>query len=248
LSAIAYADAGSFIRCRINIFTHHYIFTFFPALARNMRNEKGIFFILQEITDGWNHILQKHIKRKYRYQYIVPHNGTHGIGLFSKYPIRNKKILNNENGLPIAQKMEIEIHDRRILLVNVHLASPALAVSKSDRFWHHYKRIYELRKKQMRDINEMANKYSAQTEAQIIIGDFNTLRIEPLYRDIKYEWIDLYEAIGSGSGYNFPHSRELPLLCALDYIFFRGNCSPVEVDVVQGGSSDHLGISGKIRI
>jgi endonuclease/exonuclease/phosphatase family metal-dependent hydrolase len=83
---------------------------------------------------------------------------------------------------------------------------------------------------------------------QLLVGDLNTTRHEPLFREIKTEWVDLYDQAGNGWGLNFPHSEKLNPVFTLDYIFGRGLLEALELRVVEDGGSDHLAIAGKIKI
>ncbi|MEL6257409.1 MAG: endonuclease/exonuclease/phosphatase family protein [Bacteroidota bacterium] len=84
---------------------------------------------------------------------------------------------------------------------------------------------------------------------RIIAGDLNTMRIEPLYREIRSEWNNLFAKKGSGLGWTFPNISSIPFpLITLDYILYRGAIQAIECKVLQRSSADHLAVFGSFKI
>lgn len=52
--------------------------------------------VVQELTPQWETKLAKTIGRSYPYQSLLPLSGTHGIGVFSKHPIMNTQLLDDD--------------------------------------------------------------------------------------------------------------------------------------------------------
>ncbi len=199
---------------------------------------------LQEITPGWEVFLNQNLKG-YPYRKVRALRGTQGIAIYSKYPISDVKYLNNGGGLPYAQLATIKIGKRKIRVGNVHLASPAIAVENSDRFYHYYSLIYDLRKTQYATLKSemLKSTYSKQ----LLVGDFNTPAMEPLYRDITSDWCDLYVQSGEGLGWNFPNVGNVPVLTRLDYAMAKGPFESVAGSIVKGGGSDHLPLIFQVK-
>ena len=202
---------------------------------------------LQELTPAIEAKLENSIGKKYLYRKTLPLEGTNGIGLYSRYPIISSEYL-QFNERPFAQITLLEIKGKKIQVINVHLASPARAVEDPENFLSLYSFNYNIRKEQWRLLSEVVNKNKDNYSLQLLVGDLNTTRYEPLFREIKTEWVDLYDQAGNGLGLNFPHSEKMNPVFTLDYIFGRGLIEALELKVVEGGGSDHLAISGKIKI
>ncbi|MEH0152737.1 endonuclease/exonuclease/phosphatase family protein [Limibacter armeniacum] len=216
------------------------------AVIRQITKRNPEILVLQEVTPKWKKTLSEQLSRVYPYNAIYIQDGTHGIACFSKYPILSDKLLLNSNQLPFAQVLDISIKDKRLQLFNVHLASPAVAVEHPDKFMELYKANYELRKTQLDEIMRLAKISRNKTDAQVLIGDLNTMSFEPLYRDLNAEWVNLYSEKGEGWGLNFPNLAKVQPFVTLDYIFIRGQLQAVGAEVISGGSSDHLPVTGRV--
>jgi len=204
--------------------------------------------VLQEVSKQWAVNLDKSLKLSYPYQHVLALNGTHGTAIYSKFPLSNTSIINNTSNRPIAQMAEVDIHGNRIQLVNVHLASPGVAVENPDRFFALAMANYYQRERQLDKLQQLLDAAQTTAPTQVYIGDFNTTEFEPLYRQLRSHWVDLQAEVGTGWGFNFPHTSKMNPLIRLDYILIRGNIAPVSIEVQSGGSSDHLAVMGKVTL
>jgi endonuclease/exonuclease/phosphatase (EEP) superfamily protein YafD len=203
--------------------------------------------VVQELTPGWKISLDGSIGSRYPYRETTALRGTHGIGVYSKYPILNVELL-KEGNLPYAQLLKLKINNKLVQLINVHLASPAIAVEHPENFISLFSANYDSRKKQLETIHSHTDNIESEFHAQLLIGDLNTTSYEPIYRDIKKHWVNLYDLAGEGWGLNFPNSGKIGPVITLDYLFGKGIIQAVKLEVIKGGSSDHLPLAGKIKI
>lgn len=202
--------------------------------------------VFQEVTPQLHKVLQKSLP--YPYTAGKPLKGTHGLEIYSKYPISNIRYVNNSNGRPVAQFCQVTINNKTVAISNVHLASPAGAVQSVAHFKKYYKRNYYRRKKQYKEVTDYFKSHYSSCESRIIAGDLNTMRIEPLYKTIRKEWVDSFKKKGKGRGASFPNNQYVPWpYITIDYILIRGNIMPVKSQMLTG-SSDHLGILSKLKI
>jgi endonuclease/exonuclease/phosphatase (EEP) superfamily protein YafD len=202
--------------------------------------------IVQELTPAWAGILSTTLGQKYPYQKIYLDKGTHGIGVYSKYKLSNDTLLLNESKRPFAQIVAVHVQDKKIQIINTHLASPAAAVEHPENFLSLFSSNYTLREKQFKHINLAVE--SNPCDASILIGDLNTTLYEPIYRNLRSTWVDVFNEVGEGSNKTFPNtSRSAPFL-TLDYILIKGKATPVSAKVLSSGSSDHLALIGKVKI
>lgn len=204
--------------------------------------------IVQELTSDWEATLQNQIHGNYNYRKSYVNNGTHGFGILSKYPIQSCEYLKNTSNLPVNQITKLSIQGKELVIVNAHLASPARAVENPDNFFELYESNAQQRNAEWKTLEKhLSEKY--QGIPQVVAGDLNTMKIEPLYRKIRYTWKDLFAKKGWGMGWNFPNTSKIPIpLITLDYILYKGDVKPIESRVLEGSSSDHLAIYGKIEI
>ncbi len=213
-----------------------------------IRNANPDILFVQELTSAWKAILEKSLGKQYPYHKTKPQEGTHGIGIYSKYPLKGSTLLVNRNKLPYAQLSEIKIKGKRIQLVNVHLASPAVAVENRDRFASLYWQNYKQRAKELNKISAIIHRDKGQFESQLLVGDLNTLFVEPIFQSLKKDWVNTYQKCGGGLGLNFPNSSRSKPIMTLDYIMARGKVNCIEASVLKGGNSDHLPILAELEL
>ena len=234
----------------VSIITYNLFFknTYPDQIISEILKEDVDILAIQEVTPTWSNRLNQRIASRYPYRKTFANKGTHGLAIFSKYPIKSNEYLRNSYKLPFAQYVEIEIEGKKMVLANGHLASPAIAVENPDRFYELYEKNYAERKSQIRELISLLEEKFPDSP-KIIAGDLNTMRMEPIYRDLAYEYFDLFQQKGIGLGFNFPNTAtfEYPII-TLDYILFRGDIKPVSAKVLPGSSSDHLAIKGIIAL
>lgn len=207
-----------------------------------IKSKKADIVFLQEVTPKWNNSLNANLN--YPHKITKALNGTHGISVYAKHPIKLIQYINNDYGLPIAQIIELNIKGKNILLCNTHLASPAKAVENPEYFLTYYFENYKQRKKQYNKIESYINSIENKYAEILFIGDLNTTEYEPLFRDIMYDWQNTSKNFFSKS---FPNSSKLDPVINLDYILFRKKAEIVQYEVLKGGSSDHSAIYSEIQ-
>jgi endonuclease/exonuclease/phosphatase (EEP) superfamily protein YafD len=203
---------------------------------------------LQEFTPNGSRHVESIIGSKYKFRRTLALEGTHGLALYSKFPILESSVIRNEQNQPIALVVSLSIEGTIIQVINAHLASPAIAVENPDKFFTLYSENYELRKKQLSVIKQLVENEQEKYSCQILIGDLNTTCYEPIYRDALKTWQDLFSIAGTGSRANFPNSSKTPPFLQLDHIFLRGSVSGEQMIVLEGGYSDHLAVKGRFKL
>lgn len=205
--------------------------------------------LIQELTPAWHQRLLQRFGKQYPYRIAKPLKGTHGIGIYSKYPISQVHYLNNSSHLPIAQSVRLKLENRWIQLTNMHLASPSRAVEHPKQFKKYMEANAKLRISQFDRLKQHVEKYKGKTTAQLIIGDANTLPYEPLYRNIRKSYDDIHSRVGGAWGWTFPNTAKVPFpFLRLDYALVKGKVKPISMNVLEGGSSDHLPILVKMAL
>lgn len=235
---------------QLNILTYNVFFKNRrpEASLKVMKESNPDIIALQEVTPQWEQELDKALSEEYRYKRMLAMKGTHGMAVYSRYPIAGDTVLNDDAGRPVAMFVHIEAQGKRVLIINTHLASPAAAVEHPENFLSNFSRSYTLRKQQLDDINRTIAKRYSDFAVKILTGDLNTLRCEPIYQQgLMSHWVNLFDEKGTGSALNFPNSSKSGPMATLDYILLQGNAVPVSATVKKGGSSDHCAIAGSIK-
>lgn len=203
--------------------------------------------LFQELTHDWEKLLLNEFGDIYQFKATHPLKGAHGIGIFSKYKISNQSIINNSNK-PFAQIAELSFNNKKVQFINTHLASPAGAVENKHDFFNLYSKNYSRRKKEVSEIMEKTLTLSNKYDCQILAGDLNTLRFEPIFKKIQINWQNSTPRRYDFSHCSFPNTNKSKPFITLDYIMARGKVKFIDTKTIQGGSSDHLAIVSKIMI
>lgn len=217
-------------------------------IIQEIKKENPEVLLLQEYTPGWQQVMSASIFKRYPYRRIYPRKGPYGLAILSQYPIKGDRLLLNDRQKPIAQYTQLKVKGKSLHLLNIHLSSPAGAVENPEHFFSYYLLNYDVRKTQWKDVLDLL-KNLPEGEPVLIGGDFNTMRWEPLYRDIRFECRDLFRAHGKGWRGTFPHVEKVPVPpLTLDYLMLRGPVKGKEAYTMPGSSADHLGLWGKVEL
>lgn len=182
----------------------------------------------QEIDENWVKELEKKLKDQYPYYELVPQHNLYGIGLFSKYPLENIKVLNFGNVPSISAT--IYMQNSPIHFICSHLGSPGSYGG------------YSVRNQQMEDIKQYLDPISYSI---IAIGDYNATPWDATIIDFKKQ-TQLQDSRKNLCA-TFP-TAFWPVMIPLDYIFHSNDIQCLEFKTVENGNSDHKGIVGKYVI
>lgn len=207
---------------------------------RKIKKANPDILFLQEFTYGWQSDMDSAFGERYPYKYLIPDNGTSGLAIYSVYPLSHKKIFYDGSRFPVGLLAKANVGEKKILLANAHLFSPAPAIENPNKFYSLYGKNYQQRVSQYNKLNKLILEEEKGTSAQILAGDLNTMHSEPLYHNILKDWEDQFVETGSGLGKTFPRNRFIPAFVTLDYIFLKGKAKSTNYEIVKGGSSDHL--------
>jgi len=204
---------------------------------------------LQELNQNWHSLLVKHISNEYPYyEFKTAPPLSHGIGIFSKYPISNSNTLYDEFKRPIMQKADVQINETRIQVCNIHLASPVIALRNKNRFLKYYLFNYRQRQEQMKRIQEELDATYRYDDTQLWLGDFNSLRCEPIFKRLLINWQNASSPSLNLNSQTWSNTSDLGPLFTIDYILGRGKLKFVKTRAVRGGSSDHLAVECNLKI
>jgi endonuclease/exonuclease/phosphatase family metal-dependent hydrolase len=176
-----------------------------------------------------------------------------GLAVFSKFPIlsiRSIPVESSYNGSFIA---ELDIHGRKVCLVNNHLESNKLSLDersdyynltkepdtqKLEAFTHFmFQRLspaYRMRAKQVEIISSYIRENS--NPYVIVCGDFNDTPLSYARYKIKGDLKDAFVESGSGMGITFNRHR---FLFRIDYILHSKNIKAYNCTVGRLKDSDH---------
>ena len=208
----------------------------------NLLTEKDIMNSLKKYPYHHFHSL------KYPYQSEI-----FGLAIFSKFPIlstRKVPIESTYNGSFIA---ELDIHGKRVTLINNHLESNKLSVDERNNYYHltqemdtesldaftqmMSKRLtpaFKTRAKQAQIISQIIE--DDKNPYIIVCGDFNDTPISYARKKIKGKLRDAFVDSGWGLGITYNQYR---FLFRIDYILHSDNIKSYNCTVEKWKDSDH---------
>ena len=153
-----------------------------------------------------------------------------------------------DSNKPYAQSATATLGQKPIKIINAHLASPAIAVENKEKFFSLYYQNYKVRSKQLKELNKFSESQSDKISCQFMVGDLNTLKFEPIFKRLKYKWVNTNNQRDLGYRGNFPNSSKAPSFLTLDYILAKGKAKHLNTKVIRKGSSDHYPIIATFEI
>lgn len=237
------------------------------AILRYIRENNADIICLQEYGASQisSFLSQNQIKNALKdYPYFHFHNlkfpykdEVFGLAIFSKFPILSTKKIAYDSDYNGSFVAELDIHGKRVTIINNHLESNKLSQEERDDYYRlthemdsqtlnsftkmMYKRLtpaYKIRAKQAqlvaKEIKENKNPYI------IVCGDFNDTPISYARHKIKGNLKDAFVESGSGLGITYNKYR---FLFRIDYILHSKNIKSYNCTVGDLENSDHYPVS-----
>jgi len=232
----------------LHVVTHNVLFqgASMPDSLRMLEAQHADLVALQEVTPKWEAALDRALLGTLPHKLARAHVGTHGFAVYSRFPLREGAWLNNLRGRPIAQCFTVELPGQHLPVCNVHLASPSEALSKKGAA-----RFAALEANARTRAAQWAQVEAqlAGSQTHLVLGDLNTLEVEPLYTDITSNWVDAYRNTNTAPGATWPnHVRALRPFARIDYVLTAGDITPRDAGVPGESGSDHLAVRADLEV
>jgi len=233
------------------------------ALEPLIRAESPDLICLQELNPRLAQDLTARLGRDYPYYTLRPEEDTSGLGLFSRYPLRDVGEIPDPAWPHGAQTATITLAGQPVLVLNVH-AVPIVLPSHTGHSVTDMEERYWLREEEAR----LWRDWVAQHEGSVIVaGDLNATDQNRSYRLLAAGLQDAHRQAGRGLGHTWPAYRgwlgAIPLpgrLWRVDYVLAseewqvassrvgrrdgRSDHLPVVADLVLGSGSSSSAVPG----
>jgi len=209
--------------------------------------------LLQEVTSSTASILSGRLAEDYPYQILRAGAQASGMGVLSRYPIKEMdiSIAGNWNGRP--QVISLDWMGQEIALVNFHTVSTGSV-------WPRWvRRTFERREEDLKSLADFAEEQS-KSGPVIVAGDANATHLNEAYKFLANVLQDTWMESGSGIGNTFPgpvtddssFARislfRIPYwLVRIDYIFASAHWQSEATWLAEfNGGSDHRGVVSEL--
>jgi len=217
-----------------------------------IRGEDPDLVCLQELNPSVARALEQKLGEAYPYQYVRPESGVEGMGVISKYPLRESgaHLPLQWVGPPLI--LELDWEGLPITVVNFHMI-PTNTLSLQ-----RISQENDYRRRLAGALVELAR----GRDPAILCGDSNTTPLTQAYQILSGELRDAWAEAGFGLGHTFPGS-DLPgssrpriagwsvpqWLMRIDYIFVTPGWQVISAHTARfDGVSDHRGVVAVLRL
>src|SRR6056300_977232 len=186
---------------------------------------------------------------EYPYQVFSKEDNNKSIqAIFSKYPIKDFKVLDFESSNNAALYADLQVANYTLRVFNVHLQS--LGVSDPNAISNQepkrlLKRMSSMFSKQEEQAALIRSEIDASSHFNIVTGDFNNTQFSRVYRLIKGKMNDSFIERGSGFGRSFDF-KLFPM--RIDFILTDDRLEVVDHQNFDVSFSDHYPISSTLSL
>lgn len=191
-----------------------------PGLEAVLRGEAPDVVAVQELGHAMASWVTPLLRERYPYQALHPRRTDAGMGVFSRYPIRELGAPEMGASTCFCHHVAIDLGSRETQLLSLHPDPPRVTFGRRLGPW----RVPNDYRTAHRDEAVLAalRRLEAVNAPAIVVGDLNTSDRESLYRDVRARLRDAHQEAGWGLGYTFPNFvRDVPLpfpLVRIDHI------------------------------
>jgi endonuclease/exonuclease/phosphatase (EEP) superfamily protein YafD len=220
-------------------------------LIAAIRAQSADIVAIQELSPGLADAAGQQLRAEYPYQFLAPGDYDSGLGVLSRYPLRQAAHETEFTG----QRMMVDIGGQPITLINVHPRAPQVSTRRLRQF-RPVKVVLNYDTSQRgRELPQLLEEVDAIQGPLIVLGDFNTSDREPPYAELAARMHDAFGETGWGFGFTFPSDKKLARLrvpfplVRIDYIWSRDAVMPASARVVCNfGGSDHCAVVAELAV
>lgn len=199
---------------------------------------------LQELTAAFAADFERRLGARYPYRLFEPRRAVAGIGIASRRPLADARLL--DLGLPTlpAAAAAIETGPGRIRIACVHLMPPHAGFRHGGDLLDRYRRNKALR---LRQTDRLVEWLDAAALPAVILGDMNEWPGQAaLARMAAAGFVDACGAPGARCGATWPGAIvPVPAAFRIDHIFGRG-VEFSRMAVLHAGGSDHFPVAALV--
>lgn len=222
------------------------------AIERLVRAASPDLICLQELNPRLAEDLVARLEGAYPYYALLPEQDVTGLGVFSRYPLREEGEIPDPAWRHGAQVMTVEFEGQPILMLNIHALSPSWP-RPSRRWLSAFEGEFRAREAEIRLWLDRVRQHDGPV---IVAGDLNSTDQNATYGWLAAQLEDAHRQAGWGLGHTAPASRagldgapSPSRLFRLDYVWYSADWQALQASVGEwGGQSDHLPVVASLRL
>lgn len=164
-SSITIEKPGTYSMFQANVYKYNFEYQILIDMVRDLDPD---IFVIFEMTPTWQRELQA-LTPIWPYYHALPENGSHGIGLYSKYPLSDIQIIEMSSEDIPALLAKVGLNGQTVQLLNVHPRPPT-----QQSFYKNRNQHFEWLISNIDNYNDLP---------VIVAGDLNTTMFAPYYKN-----------------------------------------------------------------
>jgi endonuclease/exonuclease/phosphatase (EEP) superfamily protein YafD len=216
-----------------------------------IREQSADVVAIQELSPQLASAAEQQLRAEYPYQFLAPGDYDSGLGVLSRYPLRQAAHETEFTG----QRMVVDMGGQPMTLINVHPRAPQVATRRLRQFRPVKVVLNYDTSERGRELPQLLEEVDAIQGPLIVLGDFNTSDREEPYAEMAGRMHDAFGETGWGFGFTFPSDKQLARLrvpfplVRIDYIWSRDMVLPTSARVVCNfGGSDHCAVVAELVV
>lgn len=252
-TATQYAVSGTTVR----VLSWNVLFfnTNVDALDTLIRKNDPDVVALQEYGFVQARGLEAALNQRYPYQALAP-GGPSGLGVWSRYPIREWDRSADRLSRCQCQRMVLDIDGQQVRLVNAHPLAPRFTFRDELAGIRLPRQIPSnfMTAHQQPQFDVLLSEAARTEQPLILVGDLNTGDRQPNYWRLRRYLSDAFREAGRGFGLTYPNVRygasrlHMPPLVRIDYIFHSRDITALRVWNDASYVSDHRAVIADLQV
>lgn len=216
----------------------------FQGMMRLFEEEDPDVIALQELTPEIATPLMNLLSDRYRYKALRPRADFSGVGVFSRFPIKDEMVLPSPTSGSLWQHIVLDVRGRDLHLFNLHPSHPHLRWTTRQLFPPVVIRSFDT-DGQSAQLEAMMAEVESTEGPIVALGDFNLTDQTRQYSRVSRKLTDSFRETGNGLGHTFPAngrimSLRLPFpVVRIDYVFHSKELAATSAHLGQSAGSDH---------
>lgn len=199
---------------------------------------------LQELTPELAGLFKARLGKRYPHRYFKPGRMTQGVGIASRHPLGNGKLLTLGLSYLPAVSATARTDSGPIRVACIHLMPPFARFKKSVNIWKRYFRNQAIR---LGQVAELLKHLDSLNMPAVIMGDMNDWPGQAAVTALaKAGFRDACHSPRSRCGPTWPgHTLSWPAIIRIDQILGRG-VRFASSAVLEAGGSDHYPVAARL--
>ena len=203
------------------------------AVAALVKDHEVDLLAVQELTpqaaDG---LSAAGLDRELPYKLLAPREGGAGMGLWSRFPLRQKVVLNGFGFSPV--QADITLDGRPMTIMSFHSKAPLY--NRGTEQW-------------TADLRSLAASMSETQSSLLVAGDFNATYDHRQFRALLVDgYTDAAQDAGAGWIPTYPADGPVGPVAGIDHVLLGRNLVGIDAQSLTLPGSDHLAVIARVAL